>query len=65
MILSLSLYAISEYCNIKTKWSKKQSIVDKNIIATIKMQNNFWYRYRNIGLFSLAPHLVIALPTLR
>ena len=31
--------------------------VDKNIIATIKMRNKFWYplkMYCNIGLFSIA-----------
>ena len=48
--------------------------VGENIIATIKMQNNFCYSLKmvifpiydsNIGLFSIAPHLVIALSTLR
>ena len=51
--------------------------VVENIIATIKMRNNFCYslkmvifpilrqQYWNIGYFSIAPHLVIALPTLR
>ena len=48
--------------------------VGENIIATIKMRNNFCYPLKmiivqycdsNIGLFSIAPHLVIALPTLR
>ena len=42
--------------------------VGENIIATIEMRNNFWYPFkmaRNIELFSIAPHLVIALPTLR
>ena len=38
--------------------------VGENIIATIKMRNNFFLPFRN-GLFSIAPHLVIALPTLR
>ena len=40
--------------------------VGENIIATIKMRNNFCYPLKmfNIGLFSIAPHLVIALPTL-
>ena len=48
------------------------STFDKNIITTIKMRNNFCYPFKmvifwypNIGLFSMAPHLVIALPTLR
>ena len=36
---------------------------DENIIATIKMRNHFCDS--NIGLFSIVPHLVIALPTLR
>ena len=48
--------------------------VGENIIATSKIRNNFCYPLRivifqycdsNIGLFSIAPHLVIALPTLR
>ena len=47
--------------------------VGENIIAAIKMQNNFWYPLKmvifqyivnNIGLFSIAPHLVIALLTI-
>ena len=40
--------------------------VDENIIDTIKMQNNFCYPLKiiNIGLFSIAPHLVIALATI-
>ena len=40
----------------------------KNIIGAIKMQNNFkLYQYcdNNIGIFSIATHLVIALPILR
>ena len=44
----------------------EQYTVGEKIIATIKMRNNLCYPfYRNIGLFSIAPHLVIALPTLR
>ena len=40
--------------------------VDENIIATVKMQNIFFYPLKMIiGLFYIAPHLVIALPTLR
>ena len=35
-----------------------------HIIATIKMRNIFFYPCKN-GLFSIAPHLVVALPTLR
>ena len=40
------------------------STVGENIIATFKMQNNFWYPLKMV-IFSIAPHLVIALPTLR
>ena len=48
-------------------------IVGENIIATIKMRKNFCYPLKivffkycdsTIGLFSIAPHLVIDLPTL-
>ena len=50
------------------------STVGENIIANIKMRNNFWYPLKMvifqyydsniaIGLFSIAPHLVIALTT--
>ena len=42
--------------------------VGENIIATIKMRNNCCYPLKmrnNIGLFSIAPNLVIALPTLQ
>jgi hypothetical protein len=47
--------------------------VGENIISTIKMRNSFCYHLkiffqycdRNIVLFSIAPHLVIILPTLR
>ena len=42
--------------------------VDENIIATIKMRINFWDPLKmdsNIGIFSIAPHLVIGLQTLR
>ena len=45
--------------------------VDENIIATIKMRNNFCYPLEMVifpillSQFSIAPHLVIALPTLR
>ena len=42
--------------------------VDENIIVTTKKRNNFCYPKngnRNIGLFSFAPHLFIALSTLR
>ena len=38
-------------------YALKRTTVDENIIATIKT--------RNIELFSVTPHLVIALPTLR
>ena len=45
------------------------STVCENIIANIKMRNNFWYLFQycdsNIGLFFIAPHLIIALPPLR
>ena len=46
--------------------------VGENIIAVMKMQNNFWYPLKmsflqycdsNILLFSIAPHLVVALST--
>ena len=50
---------------------KKYTVVGENIIATIKIGNNygaiqsfFQYCDSNIGLFSIAPDLVIALPTL-
>ena len=39
----------------------KKSTVDKNIIATTKMRNNFCYPLKIV----IAPHLVIALPTLQ
>ena len=35
------------------------------IFVTFYKKQFFQYCYRNIGLFSIAPHLVIALPTLR
>ena len=38
--------------------------VDENSIATIKMRNNFSYPLKMV-IFSIAPHLVIALSTLR
>ena len=46
-----------------TDWAENEYTVDENIIATIKMWNNFFYpsKYRNIGLFSLAPCKVITL----
>ena len=75
------------FCDSSCKGLKSQiyyieiqkDTVDENIIATIKMGNNFCYplkmvifllklkRYRKILYlnFSIAPHLVIALPTLR
>ena len=67
---------ISEQCtpvdNQSVELFHQTSTVGENIIATIKMRNNFCYpfkmvifRYRNIELFSIAPHLVIGLPTLR
>ena len=48
--------------------------LDKNIIGAPKMRYHFWYPIKmiifqycedNIGLFSIAPHLVIALLTLQ
>ena len=41
--------------------------VSENVIATNKMRNNFCYPFgifRNIGIFSIASHLVITLTTL-
>jgi hypothetical protein len=38
--------------------------VGENIFTTIKMWNNYWYPLKMV-IFSIAPHLVIALPTLR
>ena len=55
-------------------YALKRTTVDENIIVTIKTQNNFCYALKiiffqycdsNIELFSITPHLVIALPTLR
>ena len=43
---------------------KKIHTVSENSIATIKMRNHFCYPLK-IVIFSIAPHLVIALPTLR
>ena len=38
----------------------------ENCVGAPKMRNNFWYtiKFLNISLFSIAPHIVIALPTL-
>ena len=53
-VLDCSIHAIISHCT-----------VGENIIDTIKMQNNLCYPSdSNIGLFPIAPHLVIALTTL-
>ena len=43
--------------------------VNENITDATKIRNNFWCHTKmlncNIGLFSIATHLVIALPTLQ
>ena len=40
------------------------STVGENIITTVKMRKYFWYPLEMV-IFTIAPHLVIALPTLR
>ena len=43
---------------------KFTGLVGENIIGTIKMRNNIWDLLKMVILFSIAPHLVIALVTL-
>ena len=56
------------FCYVKKTLllSSQAFTVGENSIATIKMRNKFLLPFKNgNGLFSIAPNLVITLPTLR